>query len=178
MSLGLSAVSLPESKPEVRRYFFDVSVLKLVLMSFATLGLYQIYWFYKNWELAKQRGQDVWPFARAIFAIFFVIPLFRQIQEMGRSTSVAVTTRAGSLGALFIIVQFAWRLPDPFWIIGFAGVLPLAVAQSDIVKIHRALGLDPTINNRFTWLNIVAIVFGGILFVLAVIGAFLPNTPA
>lgn len=34
-------------------YFFTASTLKLVLMSVCTLGLYELYWFYKNWVLIK-----------------------------------------------------------------------------------------------------------------------------
>ena len=178
MSLGLSAIALPEAKPEVRRYFFDVSVVKLVVMSLVTSGVYQIFWFYRNWQMAKERGEDVMPFARAIFAIFFAAKLFKNVQEMGRSRSVAVTTRPGMLAALFIILEISWRLPDPYWLITFASVIPLAIVQADVIRIHRALGLDPTINNRFTWINIVGIVIGGLLLVLAVIGVFLPKTPA
>jgi hypothetical protein len=89
-----------------------------------------------------------------------------------------VTSRAGSLAALFIILEISWRLPDPYWLITYASVIPLAIVQADVIEIHRALGLDPAINNRFTWINIVGIVIGGLLLVLAVIGVFLPNTPA
>jgi hypothetical protein len=83
MSLGLSAMALPEATPEVRRYFFDVSVVKLVVMSLVTFGAYQIFWFYKNWQVAKQRGEDVMPLVRAIFSIFFAYKLFKNVEEMG-----------------------------------------------------------------------------------------------
>ena len=36
-------------------HFFPVSGLKLVVMSTVTFGLYEIYWFYQNWWLVKQR---------------------------------------------------------------------------------------------------------------------------
>lgn len=34
-------------------YYFPVSNTKLVLMSLATLGFYELYWFYKNWVFVK-----------------------------------------------------------------------------------------------------------------------------
>ena len=35
--------------------YFPVSNTKLVLLSVCTLGLYEFYWFYKNWALVKER---------------------------------------------------------------------------------------------------------------------------
>ena len=37
--------------------FFPVSVSKLVLMYMVTLGLYQLYWFYKNWMVIREREE-------------------------------------------------------------------------------------------------------------------------
>ncbi len=35
-------------------YFFTTSTLKLTLMSICTFGIYELYWFYKNWVLIKE----------------------------------------------------------------------------------------------------------------------------
>jgi hypothetical protein len=37
-----------------RPVFFPVSILKLVLLSLCSFGLYQFYWFYKNWQYVKE----------------------------------------------------------------------------------------------------------------------------
>lgn len=174
MSLGLSATA----KPEAKRYFFDVSVLKLVVMSIVTLNLYQIYWFYRNWRMAKERGEDVMPIPRAIFGVLFAYPLFKEVREVGRSASITVASGAGALAFLYLMLQLTWRLPDPFWVLGLTAVLPLAVVQNDIAKTHRSLGLDPNVNNRFTWKNIIGIVVGGLFVLLVLIGLFLPEPAA
>lgn len=45
--------------------FFPVSPLKLVVMSIITLNTYELYWFYKNWKLIKQRtDSNIMPFCR------------------------------------------------------------------------------------------------------------------
>src|SRR5258708_1698326 len=45
--------------------FFSVSLLKLLVMSTVTLGLYDLYWFYKNWTFVKERtARDISPFWR------------------------------------------------------------------------------------------------------------------
>jgi hypothetical protein len=67
-----SSDSQQEISPEV--LFLPASPLKLVVMSLCTFGLYELYWFYMNWNLLKQRhNSDISPFWRAFFAIFFAI---------------------------------------------------------------------------------------------------------
>jgi hypothetical protein len=176
MSLGLSQAELPETKPEVRRYFFDVSPTKLIVMSLVTLQFYQVYWFYKNWELARKRGQDVTPWARAIFSIFYAYPLFKEVRSVGRSASVTAASNAGGLAFLFIVLQAAWRLPAPYSLIGLLTFVPLAVIQVDIASIHTALGLDPDVNSDYSWQNVLAILFGGALAFLAIAGIWFSGT--
>jgi len=171
MSLGLSAASSPPRS----RQFFDVSVLKLVVMSTVTLSFYQIYWFYRNWRLAKERGEDVWPFVRAVFSVLFAYGLFKEVREVGRSASMGVVANASGLAWLYFFFQLTWRLPDPVWFIGLGSVLPLALVQRDVAKVHRALGFDPHVNDHFTWKNIVGIIMGGIFILLIIVGMFLPE---
>ena len=175
MTLGLSSASHAESAQERKAHFFDVSVLKLVIMSIVTFNLYQLYWFYRNWKMAEERGEDIMPVLRAIFAVFFAFPLFKEVRIVGRSAGVVAASSAGALAFLFFALQALWRLPDPFWLLGFLTIVPLALVQHDVVKVHRALGLDPTGNNRFTWLNILAIIVGGLWLLLAIIGTLMPE---
>jgi hypothetical protein len=172
LSLGLTAAALGDV-PERKRYFFDVSVWKLIVMSTVTFNLYQIYWFYRNWRMAKDRGDDVIPLLRAIFGVLFAYPLFKEIRHTGRSASLVLLPNAGALAFLYFLLQATWRLPDPLWLLGLVTVLPLAIVQAEVSKLHRALGLDPGINNRLTWKNIVGVILGGLWLLLAVIGVFL-----
>ena len=169
MTLGLPAAAAGDV-PEQKRYFFDVSIWKLIVMSTVTFGAYQIYWFYRNWRMAKERGDDVIPILRAIFAVLFAYTLFKDIRERGRSASLALLPSAGALALLFFLLQMIWRLPDPLWLLGFIAVLPLAIVQSDVAKLHRALGQDPTINDGFTWKNVMGIVLGGLWLTLSDFG--------
>jgi len=52
--------------------FSPVSKTKLAVMSICTLGMYDLYWFYKNWGLVKDRNNlEIKPFWRAFFAFFY-----------------------------------------------------------------------------------------------------------
>ena len=49
--------------------YFPVSTLKLVIMSFCTLGVYEIYWFWMNWCSIKRHGErNIMPIWRSLFA--------------------------------------------------------------------------------------------------------------
>lgn len=43
-------------------YFFTATPLKLAVISVVTAGIYELYWFYKNWVLIKERtGRGMMP---------------------------------------------------------------------------------------------------------------------
>lgn len=57
-----------------------ISVKKFFLFSLLTLGMYPIYWGWKNWEILKRvRGLDVSSGVRGFFIVFTSFSLFKQI---------------------------------------------------------------------------------------------------
>ena len=59
--------------------FFSTSVLKLVFLSLFSFGIYELYWFYRQWKYVKEReGIDIQPFWRAFFGFFFCHAFFRR----------------------------------------------------------------------------------------------------
>jgi hypothetical protein len=160
--------------------FFPVSLLKLGVMSIVTLGLYQPYWMFQNWKLIKERkNTDIIPFWRAFFAIFWIIPLLREIhltqKEMNPENDRLIP--AELLGIIYIIVEISWRLPDPFWLVSLLAFVPLLVAQSYVNAINAEVAPNAPTNSGFTWANWIWIVCGGLLLILALIGALLPDSP-
>src|SRR5580698_7122097 len=80
----------PSPMPEGRVVFFPVSPLKLVVMSTVTFGLYEVYWFYQNWKLIKQRtGLNIMPFWRAVFGVLFCYPFFREVEDAAASRKIS-----------------------------------------------------------------------------------------
>lgn len=156
--------------------YFPVSASKLVVMSICTLGVYQIYWFYKNWRLVKEReNSDIMPAMRAIFAYFFCYSLFKKIRDTAESQKLTVSFDASGMAAGWVIVSLLWRLPDPYWLITYANVFFIMHVQSVANAINRAANPDHDPNNRYSGWNIAAIVIGGIIFALAIIGTFFPE---
>lgn len=164
--------AVAEPRPPI---FFHVSLTKLLVLSICTLGLYEVYWFYKNWQLIKRReASDIVPALRAIFSVLFCYSLFQKVEQEAEKSN-APSIAAGPLAIGWIVVTVLWRLPDPYWLISFLAVLFMLPVQhaANAVNAYAAPDHDP--NRRFTAWNIAAVVIGGLFLVLVVIGTFLPG---
>ena len=89
--IDTSAITVgPPPMPAGQPIFFPVSSLKLVVMCIVTFGIYEVYWFYKNWKLIKQRtASDIMPFWRAFFAVLFCYSCFKRIEEAATSRGLS-----------------------------------------------------------------------------------------
>jgi hypothetical protein len=71
--------------------FYVVSRRKLAILFITTFGLYGLYWFYKNWDQYRNHARwesqgrpSIWPIPRAVFLVFFIHSLFREVKAFGR----------------------------------------------------------------------------------------------
>jgi hypothetical protein len=156
--------------------YFPVSITKLVCLSFCSFGIYGIYWFYKNWQLERDRKREpLSPFWRALFAIFFCYPLFKRIIVTGVREGLFKGGGAGLLATLYIISNISWKLPGPYSLISLLTVLPLVMAQQIAEQINAKLAPQAPRNTRFSIANIILLALGGPLFLYGVVSAFIPN---
>ncbi len=153
--------------------YFPVSVKKLILMSIFTLGLYQVYWFYKNWRLIRENeGWKVHAGIRAFFAIFFCYSLIKRILERAKSLDLITSAKPRGLTAGWILFAYIFNfLPDPFWLIGLYSVLFLVPVQRASNAINEALSPGHDRNTRFSSLNIVLILIGLMILILSILEA-------
>lgn len=158
--------------------FFPVSPLKLVVMSTVTFGLYEIYWFYKNWSLIKERiGENIMPFWRAFFGVIFCHGCFREIRDTSEDRKLQNLPPIGWLTVAWILLTLSWRLPDPYWLITWLSPLVLMRMQKLVNELNSTVAPSHDPNKRFSAWNIVGIVIGGILILLVIVGMFLPDDP-
>jgi len=155
--------------------FFAVSLTKLTVLSLCTMGLYELYWFYKNWQLIRAREQtDILPFWRAFFAIFFCYGCFARIRDGGREVGLQ-SLAAGPLAAGWIVMTMLWKLPDPYWLVTYGAIFFMLPVQACANRINAAVAPGHDANSRFTAANWIIAVVGGLLFLMAIIGTFMPE---
>jgi hypothetical protein len=157
--------------------FFAVSLLKLTVLSICTLGLYEAYWFYKNWKIIKAREiSNISPFWRAFFTPIFCIQCFLRVSDYGRALGVVPgPPPARLLGIAWILDCLAYKLPDPYWIVTMFSFVFMLPIQAYANRINRAVDGQHDPNSRFSAWNWCAVVFGGGFFVLVLIGSLLPD---
>ncbi|MHA7877856.1 MAG: hypothetical protein ACX93T_02960 [Bacteroidota bacterium] len=67
------------TNPPAVKYFY-VHPLLFVLLTLVTLGLFYMYWIYKNWVAIKlAENTKIRPFWRTLFAAYFYFSLFARI---------------------------------------------------------------------------------------------------
>ena len=154
--------------------FFAVSTLKLVLMIAFTFGIYQVYWFYKNWKRVREReGSSIWPFWRAFFMIIWVYPLFMRIRAAGEERGVQSAFAAGPLAIAFIILSLVINIPGPFALVGVFTIVINSAAQRYVNEINTIAVPGHDRNANFTGWNWLGLAFGGLFLVLAIVGALM-----
>src|SRR5262245_6333778 len=176
----VSDVTDPKQAPEppvavVTEFpLFAVSIHKLIVLSLCTFNGYALYWCYQNWKRIKRHDGDarIRPFWRAVFANLWGFALFARVRNLARSNGVATHWSPTLLGALYFVFAAMWRLPDPWWLLTYASVLFLIPVQQTARRVNDLYGRFTTEdrNERYTAKNIVTIVIGGTLFLLALVG--------
>jgi len=136
--------------------FFPIGIPKLAVMVFGTFGLYELYWFYKQWSTIRKRtGEEMWPVARAIFVVFFFHELVKRVNETGREYGFLDPLSVGGLTTLFILPSVTWRIPGALGLLAFLAVIPMMIVQKRMNDIHAKTApfANPNRNIRaWNWL--------------------------
>lgn len=153
---------------------FAAAVPKLVLMTIATFGAYEVYWGYKHWKILEPRlNEPILPFWRGVFGVFFLYALTREINIAGKARGIEKPLPAEVLAVLFFLLNLSVRLPDPYWLVAFLAVVPIAVVQRRANRVNAQEAPLSDRNSRIRGWNWLAVLIGLPLFVMAVIGTFL-----
>lgn len=159
--------------------FYCVSAAKLSILSFVTFGLYELFWFYKNWTLVKARsGLNIRPFWRAFFSPFFCYSFVNTVNSAAQSLNVTPKIKPGLIAGFYFGLIVLHRLPDPYWLISLFSFLPLILIARLIRRIHETA--RPGFDSVVGWGGgaYATLVVGSFFTVLGFIGTFGPPTRA
>jgi len=134
-----------------RSVFFAVSILKLVLLSLCSFGLYQVYWFYKNWQYVKERERlgirVAW---RVLVPYCYCYQLFKRVRDYDHPALELSSLEAGPLAIGWILTVFAGLLPSPYFLLNYLGFVFLVPVQLRVNQINAAVLPGHYRNTRFT----------------------------
>ncbi len=95
--------------------FLHISVTRLILMSVASVGLYEVYWIYKNWKYIKEReGLRIRPFWRGVFGVFFCHSLLWRIKEDKAASALIEPSFWVHLATGWVILTILTEYIGPF----------------------------------------------------------------
>jgi hypothetical protein len=162
--------------------YFNISIYRLIFLSIFTLGIYDIYWFYRNWKyIAQTTGRKLSPVGRGIFSIFFCHELFKNIGQKAEQSGHNKHYTYGLLSATYIIATIlsnATSRADTtqydsseifyvnIFIIGLTiiSVIPLYLIQKQVNFINQKNNYN--IDNKFTGGEVVVTLIGVVLFII------------
>jgi hypothetical protein len=178
----------PQEADSIPTPFYVVSTTKVAVLTIATFGLYELYWFWRHWKLHRIDGKlDIWPVPRAVFSIFFAHALNREIDHRIIRNGERHRWSPGMWATLYVVTaianRMASRLPEEVFSAELSLLVTLAsvlAATAALFHAQRAANIacgDPQAlsNNRFTAANWVWIVLGGLLWLLIGVGLMLPE---
>lgn len=185
-SCGQATTTPASSSTGQKIEYFAISPGRLALFSILTFGIYEIFWFYKNWQVVKkQEGSNISPFWRAIFAIFFCHSLFKKVLDSAKSHNYPNPYSAGWLAAVYILLLFVGnglsRVEtydvgfNILWLgIALSTFIPLLPVQKAINFNNEKLKGGQVLKEGFSGGEVALIVAGVVWSLLVLVGTFIP----
>ena len=156
-----------------------IGLKRFIFLSIISLGLYPLWWIFEAWRFFMQKDKlNIMPAARAIFAIFFIYPLFNRIQDYAEAQGYRAKFSSGLMCIGYIGVSMLAQLPDPYWLISvaaFAFLIP-AFQALNFAK-SNTQGLKTVHIQKFSNPQWILIAVCSILWLLILAGLFLLETP-
>lgn len=158
-------------------FFLAPPAHKLAVMIVVTLGLYVIWWFYRNWRaVQRQEGRRRAPVWRSIFSFLFAYGLFKAINHIAVSDTDILRARinAGGLAIAYAALYLCAYLPPPYWLLFVFCFLPLLPVNALARRYNEATDGDlhraEDAFNAWNWLGIVV---GGLFWLMILLGMIL-----
>jgi hypothetical protein len=162
-------------------FYYPVAPVKFLLLGFATLGVYPLFWMWKCWRWIQiHEKAQMLPYWRGLFGAVWLYPLLR---DVGRREPLPLILRIAGIGAAGLIV--VWLLAD--FVAAVMGtnlaLVTLAFAASTVfflpalIAVNRVNGARPGIeraNSHMAPLTSVALLLGLSCWIAIAYLAFAP----
>lgn len=161
------------ASPDARDAYFTVGALKFSLLSLTTLGIYPLYWFYQNWKIVREReNASLSPFWRTFFTPIWIFSLGSHFRACAAAEDFSLALPVTLLGISYIVLNAVLRLPDPYWLISLLSFVPIIPFDTAARRINGSGSLAPPTHGTFSGWNIVCMIVGTLVLLLALVGVF------
>ncbi|RMF25346.1 MAG: hypothetical protein D6760_01245 [Deltaproteobacteria bacterium] len=148
----------------------------LLVLSILTLGLYEFYWFHRNWRhFSEHLGRPLRPGWRTLgllvpgLNIFLVYDQLRMIADAAGRAGVAVSYSPGVATAVFFALAFLSNL-TMVWALSLLTVLPLLPVQETLNRFWVGQQPDRPMRREFTGAELLAMIAGVSMVAAALLG--------
>lgn len=157
--------------------YYSPPTLKLAALSLVTLGVYPLYWFWRNWRAIKREtGGTQWPWARALFSPLWSFLCFSDLRDIAASRRRELAFAPGLLAAAYFLLNLGGRLPGGMALVSLFTFVPLLPVNSLLRRYHHEEGVDMQRMDRFGVWHILLLLFGAGFLLLVLFGLSLPDT--
>jgi hypothetical protein len=130
------------------KIIFNPSPLEVLLFSAITVGIYEIYWFYKTLKNLKSLTKsDISPIKRTIglfipiVGIVILYRFFKDIKELRIKAGFSENFSPGLFTFGYIFLTAFYRLPNPWGIIaGALTSIPFVLIQHSLNELWKKVG--------------------------------------
>jgi len=168
-SSNFSQSALPGDTGVATSQYFTVGAVKFAVMSLTTCGLYELFWFHKNWKIIRERDRlDISPFWRAVFAPLWSFSLGERFAKQASANDVVISLPVVPLGIMYLVVSALWRLPEPYWLLSLLSFVPIMPFDFAARGLNGNGQLAEPLYGRYSGWNIAWLILGTLLLGLIV----------
>lgn len=165
------AVKLKHQAATKNVELFNISKFKFAVLSIATLGIYDIYFFYKNWKaLRDQGGLKISPFWRAIFGVLFCYSLGKEIFSRSKNLGDPSSHSAGGVAVAYFILSIMGRGGGLVWLISLFSFIPIFSMQDAIKFNNSAINPKSKPDGHFSYKELLLLLPAVIISAILLIG--------
>jgi hypothetical protein len=164
------------------QFAFSQPVWHFIVLSILTFGIYDIYWYYRNWKyIVVYKSLGISPGWRTvglfvpILNLFLIYGAHKDYKNLIREEGINRDIYPGRITLVIVITGILTRLPDPFWLLCFLATIPLAIVQGILNELWRKVQPDRIHRSNFLGRQIFLRVLGIIFWLLIIIGMVLPE---
>lgn len=164
------------------KFSYYQPVWQYVLFSVLTFGLYDIYWYYKNWKHLKVvKNLTISPGWRTaglfvpIWGIYLIYRFHSDYQNLVIENDIDRNINPIVIVIVVIISSLLVKLPGPYSLLAFINVIALAQVQSVLNRIWLKIQPEYQIRTKLRGSHIIMIVIGSLLWGLVILGMLIPS---